>query len=131
MLKNLLESKAKKQKRLGGSVTSVIFHAVVVVALVIVTKNSGLTNDKPKEEKVDFVEVKKDEPPPPKEKPPEGASFQGAKMPFFLRFHDGAGMHAGRLPGHPASHGCVRLPRFMAEHFFENAPLGTPVTVTP
>ena len=64
-----------------------------------------------------------------KEKPPEGASFQGAKMPFFLRFHDGAGMHAGRLPGHPASHGCVRLPRFMAEHFFESAPIGTPVTV--
>jgi L,D-transpeptidase catalytic domain len=64
-----------------------------------------------------------------KEKPPEGASFQGAKMPFFLRFHGGYGMHAGRLPGHRASHGCVRLPRFMAEHFFENAPLGTPVTV--
>lgn len=64
-----------------------------------------------------------------KEKPPEGANFQGAKMPFFLRFHDGAGMHAGHLPGHPASHGCVRLPRFMAEHFFENAPIGTPVRV--
>ena len=63
------------------------------------------------------------------QKPPEGASFRGAKMPYFLRFHDGAGMHAGRLPGHPASHGCVRLPRFMAEHFFENAPIGTPVTV--
>ena len=65
-----------------------------------------------------------------KEKPPEGASFQGAKMPFFLRFHGGAGMHAGKLPGYAASHGCVRLPRFMAEHFFENAPLGTPVRVT-
>ena len=65
-----------------------------------------------------------------KEKPPEGASFRGAKMPFFLRFHDGAGMHAGRLPGYAASHGCVRLPRFMAEHFFANAPLGTPVAVT-
>jgi len=66
-----------------------------------------------------------------KEKPPEGASFQGAKMPFFLRFHAGYGMHAGRLPGYRASHGCVRLPRFMAEHFFENAPLGTAVTVKP
>ena len=65
-----------------------------------------------------------------KEKPPEGASFRGAKMPFFLRFHEGAGMHAGKLPGYAASHGCVRLPRFMAEHFFANAPLGTPVTVT-
>jgi len=66
-----------------------------------------------------------------KEKPPEGASFQGAKMPFFLRFHGGYGMHSGRLPGYRASHGCVRLPRFMAEHFFENAPLGTAVTVKP
>ncbi len=64
-----------------------------------------------------------------KQKPPAGASFRGAKMPFFLRFHGGAGMHAGKLPGYAASHGCVRLPRFMAEHFFENAPLGTPVRV--
>lgn len=66
-----------------------------------------------------------------KDKVPEGATFQGAKMPFFLRFNSGIGMHAGRLPGYPASHGCVRLPRFMAEHFFENAPLGTPVAVKP
>lgn len=65
-----------------------------------------------------------------KQKTPEGASFQGAKMPYFLRFNGGVGMHAGRVPGHPASHGCVRLPRFMAEHFYENAPVGTPVTVT-
>ena len=64
-----------------------------------------------------------------RQKPPAGARFQGAKMPFFLRFSGGAGMHAGRLPGYAASHGCVRLPRFMAEHFFDNAPLGTPVRV--
>lgn len=66
-----------------------------------------------------------------KQQPPEGASFQGSKMPCFLRFNGGVGMHAGRLPGRPASHGCVRLPRFMAEHFFETAALGTPVTVKP
>jgi protein TonB len=42
-----------------------------VVGLVIVTKNAGIVNEKPKEEKVDFVEVKKDEPKPPEpEKPP-------------------------------------------------------------
>ncbi|WP_337172142.1 energy transducer TonB [Gemmatimonas aurantiaca] len=71
MFNNLLESKAKKQKRLGGSITSIIAHAAVVVALVIVTKNAGIVNEKPKEEKVDFVEVKKDEPKPPEpEKPP-------------------------------------------------------------
>lgn len=66
-----------------------------------------------------------------KQKPPEGASFQGSKMPYFLRFNGGVGMHAGRLPGRPASHGCVRLPRLMAEHFFETAAIGTSVTVKP
>ncbi len=65
-----------------------------------------------------------------KNKRPEGASFRGAKMPFFLRFNGGIGMHAGKLPGYPASHGCVRMPRTMAEHFFASAPIGTPVTVT-
>jgi hypothetical protein len=33
------------------------------------------------------------------------------------------------LPGYPASHGCIRLPKEMAVHFFENADVGTPVTV--
>jgi lipoprotein-anchoring transpeptidase ErfK/SrfK len=60
---------------------------------------------------------------------PEGATFRGAKMPYFLRFYAGYGLHAGRVPDHRASHGCVRLPRAMAEHFFQNAPYGTPVTV--
>ncbi|MEI6740157.1 MAG: TonB family protein [Gemmatimonadaceae bacterium] len=71
MFNNLLESSAKKQKRLGGSITSIIFHAGVIVALVIVTANAGLKNDKTKAEKLDFVEVKKDEPKPKEpDKPP-------------------------------------------------------------
>ena len=66
-----------------------------------------------------------------KEHAPEGASFQGAKMPFFLRFHDGAGMHAGRLPGYAGIAWLRAVCHvFMAEHFFENALLGTPVRVT-
>jgi len=65
-----------------------------------------------------------------KEPAPEGATFQGAKMPYFLRFTGGYGLHAGVLPGHRASHGCVRLPRAMAKHFFENAVVGMQVTVT-
>lgn len=72
MFNNLLESKAKKQKRLGGSVASVIFHAAVLAALVVVTANAGLKEEKVKEEKLDFVEVKKEEPKPEPEpeKPP-------------------------------------------------------------
>jgi len=64
-----------------------------------------------------------------KMKLPEGNTFDGAKMPFFMRFTGGYGLHAGIVPNHPASHGCVRLPRVMAEHFYENATVGTPVTV--
>ena len=64
-----------------------------------------------------------------KQQPPEGATFRGASMPYFLRFHGGYGMHAGRLPGRRASHGCVRLPRWMAAHFYNNAAIGTPVVV--
>jgi lipoprotein-anchoring transpeptidase ErfK/SrfK len=60
---------------------------------------------------------------------PRGTIFRGAPMPYFLRVHDGIGMHAGYLPGYPASHGCIRLPKSMAEKFFENAAVGTPVEI--
>ncbi|MGB8169351.1 MAG: L,D-transpeptidase family protein [Chthoniobacteraceae bacterium] len=60
---------------------------------------------------------------------PPGAIFDGAKMPFFMRIHGGVGMHEGFLPGYPASHGCIRMPGFMAEKFFENVSVGTPVTI--
>lgn len=61
---------------------------------------------------------------------PDGCAFQGAKMPFYMRFTGGYGLHAGHVPSYPASHGCVRLPRVMAEHFFQNSQVGTPVTVS-
>ncbi len=64
-----------------------------------------------------------------KDRPPSGTVFRGAKMPYFLRFHGGYGLHGGRVPAHRASHGCVRLPRDMAPHFFRNADFGTPVIV--
>jgi lipoprotein-anchoring transpeptidase ErfK/SrfK len=64
-----------------------------------------------------------------KDKVPEGGSFSGAKMPYFLRFQGGYGMHAGNVPNYRASHGCVRLPAWIAPHFFDNAPMGTPVSV--
>jgi len=60
---------------------------------------------------------------------PTGTRFLGASMPNFLRFNGGVGMHAGYLPGYPASHGCVRLPPKMAQYFYENVSIGTPVTV--
>lgn len=66
-----------------------------------------------------------------KDKMPPGAKFDGAKMPFFMRITGGVGMHEGFLPGYPASHGCIRMPRKMAEAFFKNVDVGTPVTIEP
>ena len=60
---------------------------------------------------------------------PPGGRFDGARMPFFMRFTSGIGMHAGYLPGYPASHGCVRMPERMARIFFDNVTVGTPVDV--
>ena len=70
------------------------------------------------------IDVSKDPKPP-------GAQFDGAKMPYFMRIVGGTGMHAGFLPGYAASHGCIRMPAFMAEAFFNNVSTGTPVTITP
>jgi L,D-transpeptidase catalytic domain len=38
-------------------------------------------------------------------------------------------MHGGYLPGYPASHGCVRMPKDLAAKFFERVQIGTPVVV--
>ena len=70
MFNNLLESKAKKQKSPGGAFVSFMLHVLLIVLAIQATLNAGQKKEK-REEKVDFVEVKKDEPPPPKEKAPE------------------------------------------------------------
>ena len=62
---------------------------------------------------------------------PPGGVFDGARMPFFMRITGGVGMHEGFLPGYPASHGCIRMPGFMAENFFHNVEVGTPVRIQP
>ncbi len=64
---------------------------------------------------------------------PSGGRFVGASMPFWMRINGAIGMHAGPIPhpGSPASHGCIRLPRGMAEILFEVTELGTPVEVVP
>jgi protein TonB len=69
MFDNLIESRASKQKRAGGTALSVVVHAVLISAAVIGTLHASQGLEKPKAEKVEFVTVKKDEPPPPKEQP--------------------------------------------------------------
>ena len=60
---------------------------------------------------------------------PHGGKFIPAPMHYFMRFNGGDGMHAGYLPGYPASHGCVRMPERYAIAFFNAVQVGTPVTV--
>lgn len=62
--------------------------------------------------------------------PPEGATFEGAKMPYWMRLtNSGLGMHVGYVPGRPASHGCIRLKRETAVFLFGLLKIGTPVVV--
>ena len=45
--------------------------------------------------------------------------YDDAPMPFMQRLTwDGIALHAGRNPGYPASHGCIRLPREFAENLY-------------
>jgi lipoprotein-anchoring transpeptidase ErfK/SrfK len=60
---------------------------------------------------------------------PRGCKFVPAPMPWFMRFHGADGIHAGYLPGYPASHGCVRMPEQLAIAFYQAVDVGTPVTV--
>jgi hypothetical protein len=62
-------------------------------------------------------------------KVPRGGKFVPAPMRYFMRFHEATGMHAGYLPGYPASHGCVRMPEELAIAFFNQVEVGTPVQV--
>jgi lipoprotein-anchoring transpeptidase ErfK/SrfK len=46
--------------------------------------------------------------------------YSGAPMPYMQRLTwDGIALHAGWVPGYPASHGCVRVPRAFAQSLFK------------
>lgn len=62
---------------------------------------------------------------------PPGTHYKGAPMPYYMQIAPGFGLHAGYLPGYPASHGCIRMPEFMAVNFFNSVAPGTPVEITP
>ena len=56
--------------------------------------------------------------------------YDDAAMPFMQRLTwSGIALHAGALPGYPASHGCVRMPHGFAERLFDVARLGMRVIV--
>jgi hypothetical protein len=56
--------------------------------------------------------------------------YENAPMPFMQRIDRfGIALHGGHLPGHPASHGCIRLPGEFAAKLFRVTDIGTPVLI--
>jgi L,D-transpeptidase catalytic domain len=60
----------------------------------------------------------------------ESSIYKGAKMPHMQRLTwTGIAMHAGNLPGYPASAGCVRLPVDFAAKLYSITTIGTTVII--
>ena len=58
--------------------------------------------------------------------------YDDASMPNMQRLTwSGIALHGGPLPGHAASHGCVRLPYDFAEKLFDKTPIGMRVIIAP
>ena len=58
--------------------------------------------------------------------------YDDAAMPFMQRITwSGIALHAGVLPGRPASHGCVRMPYDFAQHLFDKTSRGMRVIIVP
>ena len=58
-------------------------------------------------------------------------TYDDAPMPYMQRLTwKGVAMHAGHVPGYPASHGCIRLPRGFARRLYAVTRIGTPVMIT-
>jgi hypothetical protein len=57
--------------------------------------------------------------------------YSGAPMPYMQRITwSGIALHQGVVPGHPASHGCIRLPEAFANRLFRTTKVGVRVLVT-
>ena len=95
MFNYLLESSPHRQKKAGSTVFSIGIHSALIAGAAWATAHSAIKNEKPKIEKVTYVEVKKDEPPPPKQPlppppkdvtvtPPPPKGFQVLKAPVII-----------------------------------------------
>jgi len=69
MFENLIETKPTKPKTLKTAIVSVVLHLGIIAGAVYGTLEAKEAIEKPKAEKVEFVEVKKEEPPPPEKQP--------------------------------------------------------------
>ncbi|MGI8617832.1 MAG: energy transducer TonB [Gemmatimonadaceae bacterium] len=93
MFNNLIESQAKKDKKAGGTVMSVVLHSGFILLAVYATASAGIEAEKSRQENIKFIEtpkakevVKKEEPPPPEKvavvPPPKG--FQVLRAPVEI-----------------------------------------------
>jgi len=65
-----------------------------------------------------------------KDKHHRSSTYNNAPMPNMNRLTwSGVALHAGNLPGYPASHGCVRLPLKFSELLFTITKLGMTVVI--
>ena len=59
------------------------------------------------------------------------STYDNAPMPYMQRLTTkGIAIHAGDLPGYPASHGCIRLPNEFAKRLYGITSVGTQVMIT-
>src|SRR6202521_1123672 len=67
-----------------------------------------------------------------KDKDHHSSLYDDASMPNMQRITwNGLALHGGPLPGHAASHGCVRMPYDFAEKLFDKTRIGMRVIVSP
>ena len=65
-----------------------------------------------------------------KNKDHRSSTYDNAPMPYMQRLTwKGVALHAGNLPGYPASHGCVRLPLEFAKRLFSVTEMGGTVVI--
>jgi hypothetical protein len=58
------------------------------------------------------------------------STYDNAPMPYMERLTwKGVALHAGNLPGYPASHGCVRMPTGFAKLLYGQTSLGMTVVI--
>ena len=86
MMNTLLESRPRKQRSTGGTIFSVGFHSALIFFALFATARAGVPEEKEnREEKVNFVTVKKEPPPPEVKKnepePPKPKKAEPPKAP--------------------------------------------------
>lgn len=89
MFENLIETKPNKPQTFKGMVISLVVHTVLIGAAVYGTLQAKEAIEKPKAEKLEFVEIKKEEPPPPAKEPeppppPQLKGFQVLTAPIKI-----------------------------------------------